>query len=50
MTSGRAWAFAEIDLRLFVNTQRRHRHHWWLRTRAGRHQREFLERIGRWSE
>ena len=40
---------AEADLRLVVNTIRRERHHWWLYTWEGRHQREFLERLGWWS-
>lgn len=39
---------AEIDLRLFVNTRHRHRHHWWLNTSARRHQREMLQRLGWW--
>jgi hypothetical protein len=49
MTSDRSWAFAEIDLRLFVNTRRRRHHHWWLNTEAGRHQRELLQRLGWWA-
>jgi hypothetical protein len=35
---------SEAHLRLVVNTIRREPHHWWLRTEAGRAQREFLDR------
>jgi hypothetical protein len=45
----RLWADAEAEMRRHVNNTRRRRpHHWWLKTEAGRHQRELLQRLGWW--
>jgi hypothetical protein len=40
---------AERHLRLLVNVRPPERHHWWLYTWDGRHQREFLQRLGWWA-
>jgi hypothetical protein len=41
--------YGAADLRLVVNTLPRERPHWWLRTEAGRCQRELLEQLGWWA-